>query len=233
MKLASALSICAVAAGTAVGGTALAQATITQWTFNSSPGDGNAATGTFSPSFGSGTASCYNVAPSLPLAECIFASGTGSSDPDAADDSGWQTRGYPAQGQGSGTVGVEFSVSTANFNNIVVTWDQRHSNTSSRYTGLFYSVDGVNFAAAPNGVFEGPTGDTWFNGRSVDLSSVPGVSNNPNFKFRISSVFDPATGTSYTASNTGSTYAGTGTYRFDMVTVSGTAVVSILVRFSR
>ncbi len=217
--------LCAITAAV-LATAAQAQVVITQWTFNSNPPDGNNATGTFAPASGLGTASCYNVLPAQPLAECIFASGAGSTDL-GADNSGWQTRGYQNQGENPGLVGVEFSVSTANYTGIVISWDQRHSNTSSRYCNLFYSTDGVTFTQAPNPPFEGNLGDTWFNARTVNLSSIPGANNNPNFKFRISPVFDPATGSGYTATNTGSTYASTGTYRFDMVTVTGFASGSI------
>jgi hypothetical protein len=216
---------CAIAAMLAAA--ACGQTMITQWNFNSNPSDGNTSTGTLAPSFGTGTAACYSVAPSSPLTECQFASGAGSTDPETSDDSGWQTRGYQAQGGVPGSVGVEFAVSTVNFTNVIVKWDHRHSNTSSRYVALFYSTDGVTFTQAPGPAFEATAGDTWFNERTVDLSSITAVNDNPNFRFRISPVFDPSTGNSYSAANPNSTYASTGTHRFDMVTVSGTAINSI------
>ena len=217
--------VCAIGAVTAMACPATAQTIITQWTFNSNPPDGNTATGTFAPAVGLGAASCYNVLPAQPLVECIFANGAGSTDP-GADNSGWQTRGYQNQGENPGLVGVEFAVDTSNFTGIIVSWDQRHSNTSSRWVNLFYSVDGVNFVEAPSAPFEGNAGDTWFNDRTVDLSSISAANNNPNFKFRISPVFAPST-SQYVAANSSSTYASTGTHRFDMVTVRGTAVGSI------
>jgi len=218
-------SLSAIAAA-CCGQFAAAQSTITRWNFNSNPGDGNTATGTFTPAFGAGTSQCYNNPGFAALTECIFASGTGSTDPETADDSGWQTRGYPTTVAGAGQVGAEFAVNTTNYSNIIVSWDQRHSNSSSRYSALYYSTDGLTFTQVPGLPYEGNLGDVWFS-RTFDFSAIPAVANNPNFKFRISTALDPATGNSYTPSNTGSTFAGTGTYRFDMVTVSGTALVSI------
>ncbi len=220
-------TLCALGALLGAASLAAGQTVITQWTFNSNPPDGNTATGTFAPAVGIGTASCYNVLPASPLSECIFASGAGSTDPAATDNSGWQTRGYQNQGENPGLVGVEFAVDTTNFTGIVVSWDHRHSNTAARSVNLFYSTDGVNFVEAPNPPFLAGSGDTWFNNRTVDLSSISGVNNNPNFRFRISPVFDPDFPGQYRASNPSSTYASTGTHRFDMVTVRGTAVGSI------
>jgi hypothetical protein len=119
---------------------------------------------------------------------------------------------------------VQFLVSTVGFEDVVVTWDQRHSNTSSRFVQFQYTTDGTTFAdfSPP---FVGNAGDTWFNGRTIDLTGVAGVADNPLFGFRILAAFDP-NGTGYVASNTGSTYSGAGTWRFDMVTVSGAAQVA-------
>ena len=73
-------------------------------------------------------------------------------------------------------------------------------------------------------LFSGNAGDTWFNGRSIDLSSISGVANNANFAFRVVSAFAPDSN-AYAASS--SSYAGTGTWRFDMVTVNGTAIAAV------
>ncbi len=212
------LLLCAIAAPAVLASAASGQ--IAQWNFNSNPADANTATGTTLPSVGAGTLGTIGGITTT------FASGSangGSSDPaPTADNSGFQTTTYPAQGTGSGTAGLEVFVSTVGFANIAVSWDQRHSNTSSRFWQFLYTLDGTNFSAAGlagDGIFSGPSGDTWFNNRSVDLSSIAGASNNPSFGFRIVSVFDPALGNAYTASSGTATYAGSGTSRFDMVTV--------------
>jgi hypothetical protein len=190
---------------------------VAQWNFNSTVPDNNTGTGVTTPSVGSGAASLIGGVTGS------FASGSangGSTDPaGTVDNSGWGTTTFPAAASASGTAGVQFAVSTVGVTlPIVVSWDQRHSNTASRFVQLQVSLDGSTFASV-GAPFIGNAGDTWFNSRSVDLSSLPGASNNPNFAFRIVSVFDPA-GSTYVASNPASSYATTGTWRFDMVTVS-------------
>jgi hypothetical protein len=196
-------------------------AVLTLWDFNFG-GDANTGTGTTNPSIGTGVASAIGGVTTS------FSSGDangGSSDPNVGDDSGWQTTTYPAQGGGSGTAGVQFMVSTVGVQDITVSWDTRHSNTSSQYVQLQYTVDGTNFITtglANDGVYSGNAGDTWFNQTSADLTTISGVNNNANFGFRIVTVFEPTTG-AYKASNPTGTYAGTGTLRYDMVTVNATA----------
>jgi MYXO-CTERM domain-containing protein len=127
---------------------------------------------------------------------------------------------------GSGTAGVGFTTSTTGWENIVVSWDQRFSNTSSRFFELQYTLDVT--AGSPTWVTFGGTrestggGDFWLNNNQADLSGEAGVANNANFGFRIVSVFGP--GGAYVASSPTGTYAGTGTWRFDYVTVRGTEI---------
>jgi hypothetical protein len=204
-------------------GRSLAQTTITQWNFNSNPADANTATGSLTPSTGSGTITPLGVTASFNNG----AANGGSSDiAPAGDNSGWHTLDYPAQGTADKTRGIQFAVSTAGFQNISVRYDVRHSNTSSRYELLQYTTDIT--AATPvwvdAQVFDGNAGDTWFNNRTVNLSSVAALNNNTKAGFRVVSVFAPST-SAYAPSNNGSTYAATGTWRFDMVTVSAGAVV--------
>jgi hypothetical protein len=188
---------------------------ITQWNFNSSIPDANVGTGVVVPNIGSGTASLFGGT------TATFASGDasgGSTDPATGDDSGWNITSFAAPG---GTArGVEFAVSTSGKVGITVSWDQRHSNTASRGVEFFYSTNGTTFTSFGT-VANATAGDTWFNNRSIDLTSITGVENNPNFAFRILQRVTSGTNPSdYEASNTTSTYASTGTWRFDMVTVS-------------
>jgi hypothetical protein len=191
---------------------------LAQWNFNSNPPDptNNFPTGTTEPSFGSGRASLAGGA------AASFASGTGSTDPATVDDSAWNSNTYPAQGTGNKTRGVQFSVSTLGFERIMITWDQRNSSTSSRYIRFQYSSDGTNFTDGP--IFSITTQDQFFP-KSVDLTSFPSVNNNSNFTFRIVSEFESTATLSgadaYVATLAGQTYGVTGTWRFDMVTVSG------------
>lgn len=191
---------------------------VTQWTFNSVPADAATSTGTLQPGIGIGTASLVGVTSST------FSSGDadgGSSDPSSGDDSGWQTSGYAAQGTNDKGRGVRFDVSTVGFEDIVITYDLRHSNTSSRYEQVQYSLDGISFIDIAT--FDGNAGDTWFKGRSVDLSGISGANDNPSFAFRVVATFAPGSN-AYSAANAGSNYGTTGSWRFDMVTVSAAPV---------
>jgi len=200
-------------------------AILTQWNFNSTAPDGNTATGTTLPSFGAGTASLVGGV------TATFASGDasgGSTDPNVGDDSAWNTTAYAAQGTGDKQRGVQFLVSTVGQQNIMVNWDIRHSNTSSRWTQFQYTTDGVNFMDFGTAI-NGPTGgnngggDTWNNVVTVDLSTVTAVNNNPDFGFRVVSTFAPG-GSTYVSTNPNSTYGTTGTMRYDMVTVNASPV---------
>ncbi len=192
--------------------------TITQWNFNSVPSDANTATGTLTPNIGAGVISLLNGVTSTG-----FNSGVGSSDTSlATNNSGYQTTTYATQGAQNQLRGVQYNVSTVGFSDITVSYDLRHSNTSSRYEQFQYSVDGTNFTDFA--LFDGNVGDAWFS-RSVDLSAISGADNNASFSFRVVAAFAPTTA-GYLASNPTSTYAG-GTWRFDAVTVSGAAVAAV------
>ncbi len=191
--------------------------TVTQWDFNS---------GTLSPSVGSGTAA---LAGDTTTATFATTGNDGSGDP--AGGSGnlaWNTKTYPPNGSANKTSGVEFrvgtKVGTASFEDITVTFSIRHSSTASRFERFQYSLDGSVFIDL--NIFSVTLADTWSQ-RSVDLSGISGVGNNPSFAFRIVSEFEStATGSgaaSYLPSG-GASYSTSGTWRFDMVGVSGTRV---------
>ncbi len=197
---------------------------ITQWNFNSAVADANTATGTTNPNIGTGTAALVGGV------TATFASGDasgGSTDPATGDDSGWNLTTFAAQNTGSGTRGAQFNVSTVGFADVVLTMDNRHSNTSSKWLQVQYTLDGNAWSStglADDGQFSATAGDTWFNSRSVDFSGVLGAANNANFGVRVVAIFDPLLGNAYSASNPTSAYGTTSTLRFDMVTVSGNAV---------
>jgi hypothetical protein len=211
-----------VALALTLGLSATAQAdVITQWNFNSTTPDSSTGTGTTLPSIGAGTASLVGGVTSS------FASGAsngGSSDTAAADNSGWQTTGYAAQGTGDKSRGVQFAVSTLGFESITLSYDLRHSNTSARHELVQYSLDGLNFVDFTT--FSGAAGDTWFKNRTVDLSGIAGVADNASFAFRVVATFAPGT-SQYLPSQSSSNYGGNGTWRFDMVTVSGAPVTPV------
>lgn len=194
-------------------------AVLTQWNFNQAAS--TPVSSALVPSTGTGTITAVGgvtIAASL-------SSGTangGSSDPvtTTPNNYGLQTTTYAVTAPNR-SAGVVFAVSTVGFQDISLSYDLRHSNTSSRFEGVQYSLDGVNFIDIAT--FDGPSGDTWFNGRTVDLSAIAGAANNPNFAFKVASSFADG-GSAYVASGSASTFATTGTWRFDMVTVSANVI---------
>ncbi len=178
-------------------------AVVTQWNFEAQ---------TLNASTGTGTASLVGGVTST------FATGFGGTGTFALN-----TTGYAAQGTGDRTRGVQFNSSTSGYDSIVIEWNERHSNTSANTVAVFASADGVTwnevqvfaFTPAASG-----TGDTWYQ-RSVTLGAA--YANAANFGFRVLAAFDPTAGT-YLASRSTSTYATSGTLRFDDVTINGTLI---------
>jgi hypothetical protein len=195
--------------------------TLARFNFNSNPADSSVSTGSTAPSFGAGTASLVGGVTGA------FASGTangGSSDPATVDNTGWQTTNYAAQGQGNKSRGVQFLVNTTGFENINFSYDLRHSNTSSKWEQVQYTLNGSSFIDFAT--FSVNAGDTWANGRLVDFSGVSGASNNALFGVRVVATFAPST-TAYAASTLGSDYGTGGTWRFDSVSVNGNAIAAV------
>lgn len=193
---------------------------LTQWNFNSPAADANTSTGTTLPVLGTGSALLVGGT------TATFASGDasgGSSDPATGDDSGWNTTTYAAQGTGNKTRGAQFNVSTVGFDHVVLSYDLRHSNTSSRYEQVQVTLDGVSFVDVALFGSDVTAGDTWYLHRTVDLGGLAGVANNASFGFRVVAAFAPDTA-GYVASTNGSTYGTSGTWRFDMVTVNALPV---------
>ncbi len=197
----------------ALGGVANAQI-ITAWDFNGTLNTTSPAT-----SIGVGSASLVGGATGA-------SAGGSPNDPAVSSDNRWNTSTYPAQGTGSGTRGARFNVSTALYTNIIVKFDQRFSNTSNRWSLFQITTDGGttwSSAGIAGALFENTAGGDQWNVRTYNLSSVAGVANNANFGFRIMSVFNPST-SQYQASNSGSSYATSGTVGYDLVQVSGQPV---------
>jgi hypothetical protein len=177
-----------------------AQASVlTQWNFNAS---------NLTPSLGVGTASSLGTTSS-------FSSGVGSSDPAASPDQAWSSTGYPAQGTGDKTEGVQFLVSTLGMKDVVFTFDNRNSGTASRFMQVQYTIDGSSYADAVGGLFETTVDGVFVNGRTVSFTGVGGVDNNASFGVRIVTTFAPGS-SGYLATGTGS-YGTAGTIRYDMV----------------
>jgi hypothetical protein len=152
-----------------------------------------------------------------------FSSGT-YSDPAGAPgaaNSGWNTTSYPAQSTSNKTAGVQFKVSTLGFMNILLAWEQRHSDTASKYTRLQYSTDGATFTDGALVTMTSANNGWVF--YVCDLSAAGGVNNNPNFAFRIVAEWEAtAIGTSNTNYvGTVTSYSTGGTIRFDLMSVYG------------
>jgi hypothetical protein len=178
-------------------------ALVTQWNFEAQ---------TLNASTGTGTASLVGGVTNT------FATGFGGSGTFALN-----TTGYAAQSTGDRTRGVQFSSSTSGYDSIVIEWNERHSNTAANTVAVFATADGTNWTEVQVFTFTpaaSGTGDTWYQ-RSVTLGAA--YANAANFGFRVLAAFDPTAGT-YLASRSTSTYATTGTLRFDDVTINGTLI---------
>jgi hypothetical protein len=197
-----------------------AQIIVTHWNFNSTPPDARTTTGSLAPASGSGTAAGFGGV------TVSFSDASGSTSPVTTDNSGLGLATFPGQGTGSGSRGAEFRVPTVGYEQISVRWDQRFSSTASRNYEFQYSLDGTTFTPFAQ-LRNTAGGNAWMNGNLVDLGSVAGVSDNPNFAFRVVSVFEPGT-SAYAASAPGSSYSGSGTWRFDEMMVQGTPTTAVI-----
>lgn len=198
----------------------LLPAVIAQWNFNSVPPDAVTTSGSAVPSVGAGTASLVGGVIGA------FATGDPALDPaGTADNSAWNTTTYPASGTANKTAGLKFNVSTAGRQNLSVSWSDKASNTGGKYFRLQFSTNGTTFQDLPTSATVSASG---FTAHTNSLAAFPAVNDNPSFAFRIVAEFEStATGSGtagYVAAGGGSTYATSGTVRFDMVTLSGTTV---------
>jgi hypothetical protein len=150
-----------------------------------------------------------------------------------------QTTGYPAQGLDSGLAGIVVSVPTTGYQNIVVKFDVRWSNAASKFLAVEYTTNGgMNWTRAR--VLQALRGDSWHGNTNanggygalveLDLSGDSAVNNNAQFAFRVVTIFDPNTGTQYTAANfpnnPNATYSPNGTLRYDLIEILGEEVDS-------
>ncbi len=193
-------------------------AVITQWNFNQAANTPVATA--FVASTGTGTASLVGGTTAT-LASGI-ANG-GSTDPvlTSPPNFGLNVTTFPAATAENKGRGAQFVTSTAGFQDITLSFDQRHSNTSSRFVQVQYTIDGSNFIDIGD-AFIGTAGDTWFNNRAIDLSSIAGVNDNALFGVRV--VAAVGANGAYVASTSTSTYSPGGTWRFDMVTINGNVI---------
>jgi hypothetical protein len=190
--------------------------TIAWWNFNSVTPDGEPITGTKEPASGSGVALAAGwVAATIGVV-------IGSSDPELADNSHWRISEFATQGTSNKQCGVEFRVSTVGYENIAFFWDQRNSDSASRYSRVQYTLNGVTWV--DHTVINMPL-NMWVHQQSADFRGMPGAENNPNFGVRLVAEFiSTAFGVgpnSYVATDSQNNYGPGGTHRFDMVTFHG------------
>lgn len=210
--------------------TIFSQTTITEWTYE--PLQGTSANPT--PNFGAGTSSVVGTG---------ITTGTGTGM-NTASGCGAQTASTNAWafnpmviGTANETQGAQFNVSTVGHENIIVRWEQRWSGTSVNTVRLQYTTDGSNWTnftmtssnttfcngALNNGRFETNTTGDLYRRITVDLSEISDVNNNANFAFRVVGAHYQNTGQFRQVTNNSLVSTG-GTWRFDNVRVSGTAL---------
>lgn len=153
-----------------VGFQASAQEVITSWNFNDD---------TLDPQVGSGT-----------LVQIGGTTGAFAAGNGPAGDRAFNTTSYPAQSVGSGTAGIEISVSTVGKSNIGITFDHRASGTGSRFAQFEYSVDGTNWIIHSTNDGGLAPHDSFYE-FVIDLTDCTACNDNPNFKVRIVSIFSP------------------------------------------
>ncbi len=194
------------------------QVSLHKWTFNTKDSlvnaDATVSTGTKMPQIGNGAIQLSGTVINT------FSDGVVNDSSSIGDNSAIQLATFPANGTKRDTSGIIFKISTSGYCNLFFSWYQRHSATSSKFVKLLYTIDGINWSQ-----YTGPGTDTTNNlyrslvsntfiYRTADFSGITGVNNNPMFAIKIVSTFSP-NGSSYLG--TTSTYATSGTYRFDLV----------------
>ncbi len=142
------------------------------------------------------------------------ASGLGSSDPSTNADFALQLTGFPKQGTGARTAGLEITTSTIGFQSVVLRFDVRATSTASRRLQVLYSTDGQTLKAGPAFTLNG--GATFTNGLTVDFSAIPEAANQPEFRVRLVSDWD---GDSYVGA--AGNYSTVGTWRIDHLRLTG------------
>jgi hypothetical protein len=245
--------------------------TFTQWNFNALPA--NQIVNNPAPSIGRGTAvplgMTNNYTYSLLNAgqlrvgsttTCDITGSGASSESGTVPNNCWRVRGsYDGTLVNAGvgwalaapqfTQGAEFDVSTVNFSGITLTFDWFTTNQGVNKMQVQYSTDGgANWINIGN-VLTSAT-NAWINNLTYDFSSIPAANDNPNFRVRMVSVYDPVrtipatftiSSTTFTAAQLGlvagaPAYGGasstlynnaSGNWRFDAVTFKGTAIRSV------
>jgi hypothetical protein len=186
---------------------------LTRWNFN----DTNTfTTNSPTPSTGSGTADLVGGVSGT------YFSGSSSdpAGPPGPNNNAWHTTAYAAQGTSNKLRGIQFNVSTVGYQNVFLTWEQRHSDTASKYARLQYSADGTTFTDGPVITMTNSGNFAFY---SADLSAITSLNNNANTAFRIVQEWEATAignnNSNYVATAAASSYGTAGTMRFDLFTV--------------
>ena len=237
--------------------------TVTEWTFESEGTLGYVPSP--APEFGSGTALSIGFDNSYQYSDGSVGStnapdtlqnGIPFSSSGASGQNVWRTRGAGGPDKGHngwntaapiGTQGAQFSVSTVNYDDIIISFDMFSTSQGEAKMCVQYTTDGwvtthnadnLYYAANPTFIvtnspsrpdyspdtvtgtyFYQNVGQNFFNNFVVDFTGVPGVANNPNFAFR---VVNAAQNGDCVAFNGGSYNNSSGNWRYDNVSVLGT-----------
>lgn len=241
-----ALALAACSAG------ALAQSPIvfTQWRFNSSATPTGQIVNNPRPDTGKGTAvplgmtNNYTFSTSPPrtgsTTTCDITSASGSGDSGSPNNC-WRVRGSfdgTLTNAGVGwalaapqfTQGAEFDVSTVNYSGITFTFDWFTTSQGVHNMQVQYSLNGGTTWDSIGPVLASAT-NGWVNNNTYDFSAITGANDNPNFRVRLVSVYDPTyTGPgapTYTGASGGVYNNASGNWRFDRVTFTGTPIRAI------
>ena len=139
------------------------------------------------------------------LANVVFTLGGTTINSRLGDVAGQSVTLQGGTGNANNGRNLTFSLSTAGYTNIIITFASQGTSTGFNNNQFQYSLDGITFLD-----FGAPyVPATTFGLFTFDLSSIVGLNNNPNAAFRI--VFNGATSSS-------------GNNRIDNLVVEGTAV---------
>ncbi|HEX4265738.1 MAG TPA: immunoglobulin domain-containing protein [Verrucomicrobiae bacterium] len=189
------------------------------WNFN-----GSFDTNSPTPYQGIGTASGVSVV--------TFAQGGANADANdltPGPNGSWGSETYPAATSSNKQAGVQFKVSTLGAKNIKLSFELRGTTTASKYQRLQYTTNGTDFVDYPASQSIAAVQAGTYNSYAYDLTGFPGVANNPNFGIRLVSEFENTgkynntNDATYVGVSAG--YAATGTLSYDLVEITGDAIV--------
>lgn len=132
-------------------------------------------------------------------------------------------RGFDGSGDQfyAGYRGVAFNLCTCGWDGLSVRWSQRIDRNASRWMQFEYSLDGDHFKTdglRNDGMIRVARANAFLR-FTMDLRSIDGIADNPNFAFRIVAVKDPSTRRYATVG--GGRYSPTARWMIDSVTAIG------------